>query len=595
MKENIVVISNGCLNHFPDNRLTHFANLIPPAVYLRTGARIVYVRLTRIFVDVATAPRAPGAPAPDLYIDIDEVDVDFRGDKRLSVVKIPAADVDENDGYLVRRFRHATYVELQERPVQQLTIRLTTADGKLYPLTEGRPTVVEMEITDEPSNDDFVLTFYSHDPRGLELYADNTMVNFACRLPRELNFAGFDVALEEMILPSDFWRHVERRTFRPEYIGRRATLSYITRDGAGHVSWTISEHPEKLEQRANAKLFALGVGLTFQLDPAYDLELRKSTYCHNVANLHTAPAGDNAILINGQCQDILSFSNAHIESWDNLRAALELHPRILEIMDRCKTKLFDYDLREIKIENCAEHPPEGSAVASIIDYNDTSMSGFYNHTANDIIIIVNHVFYAAHEMQNVIRAPNIPVRLLPFSGLGGIGPHVPVRREHPPKFAVSLMHSDVVRPSVIGNQFANILHFVPMRPPTTEISSPEPPDRLFSIERLPEFSFDEDDTGWAEGVGGILYGHSRADDSDEEEENDGADADEGYYYAPEFLDFKPCVAGNIASVRFSINQLDGRPFPLLPKQHRPPTKGVGVAVALRFRQRRSFMHPAMFR
>ena len=578
MKENIVVISNGCLNHFPDNRLTRFANLIPPAIYLRTGARIVYVRLTRIFVDVATAPRAPGAPAPDLYIDIDEVDVDFRGDKRLSVVKIPAADVDENDGYLVRRFRHATYVELQERPVQQLTIRLTTADGKLYPLTEGRPTVVEMEITDEPSNDDFVLTFYSHDPRGLELYADNTMVNFACCLPRELNFAGFDVALEEVIFPSDFWQHVERRPSRPEFIGRRAAISYLTKDAAGHITWEISEYPEELEQRVNWKLRELGIPLSFQLNPAIEGS-KKPEYCQYVRS--------DTDRLSGDCQEILVIPNMEIsKNTRRLTYIMELHPKILEIMYSCNyIDLYDDEGEEVEDRQyCDDDTPIFTNGGHIQVHNAKTAAGFYNHSHTDIFIIVNDVFYAAHEMQNVIRAPNIPIRIRPYSGLGPIKPHVPVRREQPSKFAVSLMHSDVVRPSAIGNQLANILHFVPMRPSATLISTPQVPGRLPADAEIPEFDLEEEeeDSEWAEP------------DADGRLADDDTNA-EGYYYAPDFLDFKPCVAGNVTSVRFSLNQLDGRPFPLITDFHRPPAKGVGVAVALRFRQRRSFFHPAIFR
>ena len=529
MKTNIVLISNGCLDEYPDNTLTRFTNIIPASIRYETENQPLFVKISRVFFDVSSVP----VEQPfDLYILLDEIDNTYsrNSSHQIAHIKLPTTTTKIKDKYLVRYFKHATYVQLQDRPLQQLTIQINISDGERSPvINPGRPTVIEMELTDEPDNDDFILSFSSHDPRSLLMHQDNTVAHFRCNLPREMNFAGYDVALEELLLPKWFWDHVDTKKAKTNLLGERACVTIITPHKTLHISYLVKENIEEVEKLAFRSLPRFGIYLSFYGDTMFQ-------YTEECAGDFNADNAVNLLATEDPCGNIMWLTESQVITYAERFSDSTMRKK-LGMLRNMKSMIVN----KRKKERMDDLLPENDADVPSFIFNPDVREGFHNYSDFKVFIYVNNIFNKLHNMNNFMDTKEW-YELEPNNFLE-IPPACNIKRDDETlsqKYSLTLLHSDLIKPTIMGNQFANILHFVPLKFP----------DHYTFMENYME----------------------------------------RFFYSPEFHAFKPCITGNITSVDFSFNLLNGRPFPLIWHKFRPEPTGHGVVINLRFRLRRCPMH-----
>lgn len=194
--------SNGCLLHFPNNSLSKFSNVVPPAALLMSGKNRLFVRLRSIAVSHSlTQPDIFAGYAKVHLSELDPSSLNSTYEKSLG--RFPFPPEKQFHDYAIHEFENTPYLPIRTVPLTQISILITNSLDQELQLADGPPTLVQLEISDMDVSGQFTVTCMSHSPKELEVYPDNTLDHFRVRLPQEMNLRNWEVGLVSVGYPPD--------------------------------------------------------------------------------------------------------------------------------------------------------------------------------------------------------------------------------------------------------------------------------------------------------------------------------------------------------------------------------------------------------
>ena len=215
----ITLVSNGCLEEFPNNTLTNFTNTFS-AIKPRRGSAKLYVRLRSIVIS-----KRLEFDHPDNYL------MNIRLTQVVPQPSVPLYDQSLGYGvfppdrecglYGIKEFEHTPFLPLQWVPVTRLSVLISRADGEPLPLAPGPPTFVVLEIASSMDEMDikgsFTVTAVSNITRETQFFPDNNPNEFKTKLPNSMHLIDYEVALVSVAFPKDMYLDTHELWWQLEY------------------------------------------------------------------------------------------------------------------------------------------------------------------------------------------------------------------------------------------------------------------------------------------------------------------------------------------------------------------------------------------
>jgi hypothetical protein len=208
----ITLASNASSDLF-NNTLTHFTNALPQPIATGRHVRELYVQLKYLMVSkkLIRRYRIRRQPYPLMMIYLKELEPQIVGASTaplLAIIdmnKVVRSEKNVSGQYVVVDFDRAPFLKMSVRQFNSLSLTLSTDAGDLYPLDDGPPTLVQLEVSSMHMTQEFTMTFMSHPHReetDSELFPNNSPTNFKAHLHRSMNLKNWDVALASIAVPS---------------------------------------------------------------------------------------------------------------------------------------------------------------------------------------------------------------------------------------------------------------------------------------------------------------------------------------------------------------------------------------------------------
>jgi hypothetical protein len=206
-RRHICLLSNNCLDVFPQNRRTSFCNLLAVPIY-NSANTTFFVRLRGIGVGFNSYRPAINNPK---YINISLFELEEqvsglrRENRNIGGIPYPPkeADVDlVRKDYIYTTVRNAPYLPLRFNVLQRLQVVLTDEKGQRFSIGYGPATIVLLEIIPEEEmreEGSFTVTCYSLQP---ETYNHNQLARFTCPMPETFELKNYEVALTNILYPT---------------------------------------------------------------------------------------------------------------------------------------------------------------------------------------------------------------------------------------------------------------------------------------------------------------------------------------------------------------------------------------------------------
>lgn len=252
----VTMMANGSLDHFKNNSLTKFTNVLPHAIQLQSESKKLHVRLRRIIMPFKLAEEDPAAC--HIFVHLSELEpkrINNAFDKSLADFKFPPT-LHLTDDYALHDFENTPYYELQNVPLVQLSVLITNSKREQLKLAPGPPTIVVLEITDMDHSAQFTITCQSKNRFEKELYPNNSLTKFRVRLPQEFHLKNWEVAMLNMTYPSNV-RHVKRE----KIVYMKLSTNYDP-DKSRTLSWDLMDYN-------NARQFIRAVDTSIEEDDFY--------------------------------------------------------------------------------------------------------------------------------------------------------------------------------------------------------------------------------------------------------------------------------------------------------------------------------------
>ena len=195
----LTLASNACLNHFTNNTLSKFSNVLPHPISDKNNIRL-FVRLRSIII--STTLTNPNLQTNYININIGELEpkpINDIYDKCLGRIEFPPKRVCGKYG--IHEFEYSSFHPLRTLPLHQLSVLITDCDGNQLQLAYGSSTFVTLEISEMDLSNQFTVTCLSNDRRAQNYYVNNTYTDFRCALPHEIMLDNWEVALSSVIYP----------------------------------------------------------------------------------------------------------------------------------------------------------------------------------------------------------------------------------------------------------------------------------------------------------------------------------------------------------------------------------------------------------
>ncbi len=197
--EFVTLASNGCLDHFPNNSLTRFTNVLPYAITDKNNIRL-FARLRSIAI--STILEDPNQEIEYVKIKLGELQPSINNDKYdkcLARIDFPPKSI--SGSYGIEEFKYSSFQPLKTLPLHQLTVLITDSKNNQLRLAHGVTTFVTIEISNMDFSRQFPVTCLSNDPDAQNYFISNVYTDFRCKLPQTLDLDGWEVALSSVIYP----------------------------------------------------------------------------------------------------------------------------------------------------------------------------------------------------------------------------------------------------------------------------------------------------------------------------------------------------------------------------------------------------------
>lgn len=209
MSLHITMMSNGSLEHFKDNSLTKFTNVLPPNLPLRGGK--TYVRLRRIMISYKL-DSSESLISDYVTVHLSELEprtVNSTLSRRLGAFRFPPVH-HITEEYAIHDFEHSAFFELQGDSLKQLSLFIAHTNNKQLKLARGPPTIAILEVTEMDRSSQFTVTCQSHNREENQVFPNNSMSRFRVKLPQEFKLSNWEVAMSNMAYPPDI-KHTESK------------------------------------------------------------------------------------------------------------------------------------------------------------------------------------------------------------------------------------------------------------------------------------------------------------------------------------------------------------------------------------------------
>lgn len=195
---NIILSSHANCDIFPRNTHTKFTNRLPNTLTNR-GQQQFHVRLCWL----AFANDSSGTTRSPTYLEvhISEIEGQWKGREVTTSVGGFTHPLAERLGadYGACTFRQTPYLPVKFQQLSTLEVTLVDKFGNEPEIfTQGLPTLVWIEMTDKPVQNQFTIQCVSGQP---SLFPTNELGRFTIPIPSELELADYEVALQQIIYP----------------------------------------------------------------------------------------------------------------------------------------------------------------------------------------------------------------------------------------------------------------------------------------------------------------------------------------------------------------------------------------------------------
>lgn len=219
-KTYITLASNDSLDHYPENRLNHFTNVLPRHFIHRMmspNTEKIFVRLRSIAIsphlhqdEGASADGSDINEGKLAHVHLSELEPQIKnGGYARSIGQFFLSTKNKAKSYDTFNFEHAPYLPLRSLPIAHLTVTITDIFGQKLALKDGFPTFVSLEVVDMDLSREFTISCNSHLQNLGEVFANNNLTHFKVPVPEELNLDGWEVALLSASCPPNLKRSAE--------------------------------------------------------------------------------------------------------------------------------------------------------------------------------------------------------------------------------------------------------------------------------------------------------------------------------------------------------------------------------------------------
>lgn len=199
-KSHITLISDSCLEIYPDNTQSDFTNIFPQTLNNRDDKKFS-IKLVTIGLSNHVA-EDHGIPSGYLKILINAIEDQRDGQqytKCVGGITFPLKNtIGANYGF--HSFTHGPNLPLRFDQLDNLRVTLTDINDRVINFVSGPATILQLEITSGMEEDgQFTLACHSEDPHR---FPGNTLSTFTYGLHSTLELEGYEVALLNMIFPA---------------------------------------------------------------------------------------------------------------------------------------------------------------------------------------------------------------------------------------------------------------------------------------------------------------------------------------------------------------------------------------------------------
>ncbi len=324
MRLHVTLSSSASKEHFPQNTLARFTNVLRRPIYPSGDKSQLYARVKSIALSskvpgvTKESPRAVEDPHSHFVrIHIRDLDPATTTDDR-SIAHFPFPPKTLfRDGYAFHEFEHEPYFLIRANPIHQFSIILTNSVNEPVDLYGQLATIVQLEISDMRPSGQFTVTCASHSKRQLELYPQNTLSSFIVSLPQEFSLKGWQVALVGISYPPVTASELRLKFIFPavqEDEEKYFTLTYNVHDFSSSEDFLKQLMEDMAENRT--------IGRHIMIDPLIDGRIS----WRNIS-------GERVILLlpNNAMKTVLGFHDhvisahiPHTRGWNTPRA-VDLH------------------------------------------------------------------------------------------------------------------------------------------------------------------------------------------------------------------------------------------------------------------------------
>lgn len=200
-KRHFCLVSNSAPQQYPHNGPANFTNPLPAPIR-NSLFRQFHLRLTSISIPALPAHGAP-AFEDGQYVKIHIGELAEQADGHLyskvgAGFLFPPDEKYRAGDYFHVPLRHATKLPLKFQNLDRLHVRLTDQDGQELRLREQDCTLLWVELSHSAMEDNFTITCSS---RQEDYFPHNTLSSFSVPLPHELAFGGYEMAVQQVVLP----------------------------------------------------------------------------------------------------------------------------------------------------------------------------------------------------------------------------------------------------------------------------------------------------------------------------------------------------------------------------------------------------------
>lgn len=205
------------------NTLTQFSNALPQT--LAPGRHIyeLFIQLKSVRISKKLLFGRADGKYPLMFIYLRELEHQIVGNittpllAMIDMTKVVADPNKVSGRYAMIDFENAPVLKLAACQINHLSISICNEDGYAYPLAQGPPTTIQLEISSMNVSREFTITCLSH-PKGNTLFPNNTASNFHSQLPRTMDLSNWEVALSQVSVP----KHIDDETVLAIYIALTA-------------------------------------------------------------------------------------------------------------------------------------------------------------------------------------------------------------------------------------------------------------------------------------------------------------------------------------------------------------------------------------